>query len=158
MLFHVQTYAIGEIYGVIGIKNLAKRRFEKLAWASWECSTFPVAIQAIYNTTMESDRGLRDVAVEVATTHIGKLLEMDGYRAMMDEVGPFGKEIARNLFQTPSAREKELEALVARCKTYQCPKCGYTMEMVLPKDGSVVHCMRCGRGCHDWGDNELVEL
>ncbi|KAL1613467.1 hypothetical protein SLS54_010586 [Diplodia seriata] len=34
LLFYVRVYAIGEIYGVDGIKNLAKRHFQKLAWTS----------------------------------------------------------------------------------------------------------------------------
>ncbi|KAF2135470.1 uncharacterized protein K452DRAFT_215462, partial [Aplosporella prunicola CBS 121167] len=93
MLFHVQAYAMGEIYAVGGMKDLAKARFRNNALVSWACPTFPPAVKAIYNTTPETDRGLRDVAVEVAAAHVEDLLNDESYRNTMDEVGPFGKDL-----------------------------------------------------------------
>lgn len=155
MLFHVQIYAIGDLYGVNGIKDLAKKRFKKLAWTSWGCPTFPDAIQAIYNTTPEDDRRLRDVTVEIAAAHIEELLEKDGYRTMMDEVGAFGKDLARALFQSTSAKE-ELNSPPARYGKYRCPgACGCTMEMVLPKNVSYLYCMRCGGNYSGWSSNKI---
>lgn len=157
MLFHIQIYAIGNIYGVDGIKDLAESRFKKLAWTSWGCPTFPDAIQTIYNTTPETDRGLRDVAVEIAAAHMEELLEKDGYRTMMDEVGPFGKDLSRALFQCSSDKE-ELKALTDRYGEYRCPGgCGHTMEMVLPTTASALHCMWCRRGYdhYSWNSNKI---
>lgn len=69
-LFHAQMYAIGEKFGISGLKSLAKEKLEGDIDHIWCGRT---VVQVIYGTTYPSDRGLRDVIVRFADQNITAL-------------------------------------------------------------------------------------
>lgn len=50
-------------YGIQGLKTLAKNKFSTQMAYHWDSPEFPLAIQEAYETTVDSDRGLRDVII-----------------------------------------------------------------------------------------------
>lgn len=70
----------------------------------------------MYSTTVSSARGLRDIVIEVTAKHLKELLGGDGenengFCAMMDGVGEFGKDMTKycfNLFSENTPIEAEV--------------------------------------------------
>jgi len=61
---HAKVYAIAEKYGVFGLKSLAARKFAAALAAGHHASPeFPDACADVYETTVDSDRGLRDLVI-----------------------------------------------------------------------------------------------
>lgn len=95
LLFHVSMYAIGEIYAIGGLKHLSKQRFLEMNEQP-ELLTGDVlapAIKLIYESTPGRDRNLRDTAVCVAVKRLNDFLKNKHFIEMMDDVGPFGKDL-----------------------------------------------------------------
>ncbi|KAF9640976.1 putative btb poz domain-containing protein [Lasiodiplodia theobromae] len=95
MIFHVHMYAVGEIYDIPSLKALAARNFDRDVDHAFP--RFPAAVRAIYETTPDSDRGLRDRALRVCAAHAAELLANPAFEDVMDQLGVFGKEFARQL-------------------------------------------------------------
>ncbi|OJD32335.1 btb poz domain protein [Diplodia corticola] len=93
LLFDAEMYALGEIYAISSLKKLAKKRFQDMFERPLDGHIIAPAIRAIYDTTPETDRGLRDVVVASCKPRIRSLLKDDDFNEMMDNVGPFGKDL-----------------------------------------------------------------
>ncbi|TID13050.1 hypothetical protein E6O75_ATG09999 [Venturia nashicola] len=61
LTLHAKVYAIAEKYGIQGLKTMAKNKFSAQMAYHWDSPEVPLAIQEVYETTVDSDRGLRDV-------------------------------------------------------------------------------------------------
>ncbi|KAK8184947.1 uncharacterized protein BKA78DRAFT_28042 [Phyllosticta capitalensis] len=75
-MFHIQMYAMGDIYDAPSLKELAARHFD--ADVDYRSELFPDAVRAVYATTPPSDRGLRDRILKVCATNISELLGSSG--------------------------------------------------------------------------------
>ena len=64
-LVHARVYALAEKFGILGLKSLAKAKFEILSSESWDDPGFLDALEEVYTTTIDQDRGLRDVILQV---------------------------------------------------------------------------------------------
>lgn len=71
-LFHVQMYAMGDIYDATPLKDLAARNFD--TDVDHRAELFPETVRAVYATTPPSDRGLRDRLLRVCAANIAELL------------------------------------------------------------------------------------
>ncbi|KAH8754523.1 hypothetical protein F5883DRAFT_183798 [Diaporthe sp. PMI_573] len=69
LLLHAKVYALAEKYAVNGLKGLALAKFKTLASLCWATSDFLDAVSETYNSTIDTDRGLRDVVLEVISAH-----------------------------------------------------------------------------------------
>lgn len=66
---HTRVYALAEKYDVPSLKQLAKSKFE-MAMACWyDSPEFADAIEEVYCSTVDSDRGLRDIVLETFKCH-----------------------------------------------------------------------------------------
>jgi hypothetical protein len=63
LTIHVAMYALGDKYQVEGLCNTAKEKFRSCLHHHAHSEDFIAATQAIYSTTPDSNRGLRDVVV-----------------------------------------------------------------------------------------------
>ncbi|KAF2743366.1 hypothetical protein M011DRAFT_471520 [Sporormia fimetaria CBS 119925] len=61
---HVHVYAIAEKYGLEGLKTLARQRFKDDLPILMKSSKFPEICHAVFETTIQTDRGLRDLVVQ----------------------------------------------------------------------------------------------
>ncbi|KAF5689979.1 speckle-type POZ [Fusarium denticulatum] len=76
-----KVYAIGEKYGIPGLKAIALSKFETLAKAYAQTEDFRLAVHEVYTSTIDQDRGMRDVVVETVEENIA-LLNDEGYEAL----------------------------------------------------------------------------
>lgn len=93
LLFHTSVYVIGEVYALSGLKKAAIDAFRQSAKDKVPGHILAPVIQAIYESTPDRDRGLRDAVVQVASKRFKELLVDEKFSAMMDEIGSFGKDI-----------------------------------------------------------------
>jgi len=56
-------------YGIKGLKALSRRKFSTQMVHHWKSEEFPEAIQDVYDSTVDSDRGLRDVVLAAFREH-----------------------------------------------------------------------------------------
>lgn len=66
---HVQVYALAEKYCIPAPKTLAAEQFEIECGLWWEHPEFVEALHEVYETTLDSDRGLRDQVVKTIEAH-----------------------------------------------------------------------------------------
>lgn len=75
MTNNIRVYAIADKYNILGLKELAKTKFETLVTPSdrliLDC---PSAICEIYDTTPSEDRGLRDIVKDVCARHLQEII------------------------------------------------------------------------------------
>ncbi|KAF4961274.1 hypothetical protein FSARC_10221 [Fusarium sarcochroum] len=64
---HAKVYALGEKYGIRGLKALALQKFENEVEHHTESEDFLLAVKELYTSTVDEDRPLRDVVVKTMT-------------------------------------------------------------------------------------------
>ncbi|KAI3573646.1 hypothetical protein IWW34DRAFT_753919 [Fusarium oxysporum f. sp. albedinis] len=70
LVLHAEVYALAEKYDVLGLKEMAQRCFRIISNCGGCCSKeFAQACEFVYTTTIDSDRGLRDVVVQSLLEH-----------------------------------------------------------------------------------------
>ena len=62
---HARVYALGEKYDIKGLKTLSIKKFNQAAKVHWNSGDFMRAVEEVYTTTGDQDRGMRDAVVEV---------------------------------------------------------------------------------------------
>jgi hypothetical protein len=69
LLTHAKVYAIAEKYCISGLKSLARQKFTTQASVHFTTTEFADAMQEVYESTVDSDRGLRDVIIQAFRSH-----------------------------------------------------------------------------------------
>ncbi|KAF2085501.1 hypothetical protein K490DRAFT_67657 [Saccharata proteae CBS 121410] len=69
LVLHAKVYAIAEKYGITGLKALAKRKYAAQLEQHWIDAEFADSIQEVYETTIDTDRGLRDLVIQAFREH-----------------------------------------------------------------------------------------
>jgi hypothetical protein len=69
LITHAKVYAVAEKYGIRGLKALSRKKFSSQMSHHWISAEFPLAIQDVYDTTVDSDRGLRDIVIQTFREH-----------------------------------------------------------------------------------------
>lgn len=83
LVLHAKVYALAEKYEVSGLKEMAQRCFQIISNCGGSCSKeFAQAFEFVYTTTIDSDRGLRDVVVQALHDNPRALDEEHIRRAM----------------------------------------------------------------------------
>lgn len=101
---NARMYAIADKYGILDLKNLAKRRFEdnfKPLHARATLSnisktvraTLPDLLRVVYTTTPDSDQGLRDILVQVLEPHLDELMAIPEFVVAAKEAGYFAHDV-----------------------------------------------------------------
>ncbi|PNP79252.1 hypothetical protein FNYG_07328 [Fusarium nygamai] len=72
-----RVYAVGEKYGIPGLKTIALSKFETLAKAYAHTNDFRNAAEEVYTSTIDQDRGMRDVVVQTVEENIALLNDAD---------------------------------------------------------------------------------
>ncbi|OQE71308.1 hypothetical protein PENNAL_c0107G00057 [Penicillium nalgiovense] len=71
--FHILMYSLADRMFIAGLKALSKAKVERELLRRLDANTFQSAIVEIYNSTPASDRGLRDLAVQITLNHLTEL-------------------------------------------------------------------------------------
>ncbi|KAF1988781.1 hypothetical protein K402DRAFT_19785 [Aulographum hederae CBS 113979] len=69
LIVHAKVYAIAEKYGIVGLKTLARAKFSSQLSVHYNGHELPDALAEVYDGTVDSDRGLRDLVVQVFRAH-----------------------------------------------------------------------------------------
>ncbi|KAH7091573.1 hypothetical protein FB567DRAFT_558421 [Paraphoma chrysanthemicola] len=84
LLLHSKMYEIADKYDVKGLKDLARVKFEGSCATFWDDSLFSAAAHHAFSTTMEDDKGLRDVVSGTISKHM-ELIRKPEVQALMTE-------------------------------------------------------------------------
>ena len=66
---HADMYALGDKYQVEGLCDLATSKFSASLGHHWNSTDFITAVQTVYSSTPDSNRGMRDVVVRAFRDH-----------------------------------------------------------------------------------------
>lgn len=92
---HVRVYAMADKYGVLELKELAKRKFTACADCDWPTENLAEILRAVYGSTPESDRGLRDVVARLCSNRLHDLIHLASFTAVLVEEGALCLDVLR---------------------------------------------------------------
>jgi len=104
----VRVYAIAEKYGIPLLKELAKERFCTWTESNWAHEDFPDIVREVFQSTPESDQGLRDIVVQVVAKHANRLTEKAEFRDAIQECGDLGLGTLCQVLATHSEKMSDL--------------------------------------------------
>jgi hypothetical protein len=113
-------------------------KFQAVAKDHWDSTLFPSVIAYIYESSDATDRGLRDIVVDITKTHLEKLMQKKEFEKVLEENGDFGKDILKLLAKRPFAGPGEIVS-----STYKCPNPSCQRKIAL--------WIEPGRGTSNWG-------
>lgn len=87
LVLHTQVYALGEKYDIPSLKQLARQKFEMAAACYYDAAELAEAIDMVYQSTIDTDRGLRDVVVQLFRMHPQLAQTQDMYAVIKDTPG-----------------------------------------------------------------------
>jgi len=82
LLNHSRVYALAEKYDMPALKELARAKFEIAMACYYDSPEFADAIEEVYCSTIDSDRGLRDVVLQAFRTHPQLATTQDVYNVI----------------------------------------------------------------------------
>jgi hypothetical protein len=116
MVFDAQIYATADKYDIPSLKDLVIANFDKKLKTRQAATDFSLSIKVIYESTLPTDRGLRDIAVRLAVENLKARFEKNEvFQKAMSEVAEFGKDLVRELSNRLEAQPK--------VNRYECPNC-----------------------------------
>lgn len=77
LVFHAKMYSLADKYNIRGMKAFAQDHFRIRAQGNCRAKEFPAAIRIVYKTTVDEDRGLRDVVVDIISMNMDLLDRLD---------------------------------------------------------------------------------
>lgn len=90
LMANTLLYSIADKYDLQGLKSLAKSQFENSARAAWGCGEFPAIVAKIFDSTPDTDLGLRDVVSHICAEHIDHVLLSDTWTDLLADNGAIG--------------------------------------------------------------------
>lgn len=124
---HVQMYALGDEYDMKDLKDEALWKFKKAMEAKKgqddELECLIEVIPTIYSTTLESDRGLRDLVVTWGASSLDQMKDMPEFRSAATEVPLYTIEVLPEFLKRVEDRQKSNRTCTS-CKNEQL-RCGW---------------------------------
>jgi hypothetical protein len=84
LVLHTKIYALAEKYDIPSLKQLAKSKFEMAMACFYDSPDFAEAIEEVYCSTIDSDRGLRDIVLEAFKSHPQLASTQDVYKVIKE--------------------------------------------------------------------------
>ncbi|CCF35582.1 BTB/POZ domain-containing protein, partial [Colletotrichum higginsianum] len=98
LFLHAKVYAIAEKYAIGGLKDLAVTKFRTTAKTVWDAGDFLDAASEAYTSTIDTDRGLRDVILGVFAEHVA-LLDHDEAKSLVKRLGSLAFDLLVHFHQ-----------------------------------------------------------
>jgi hypothetical protein len=105
------------------LSGLASQRFEETASLAWEDPSFISALKIIYEETSESDRGLKDIAIKVATAFVDEFLAKKEFTELCESNGALSLDVLKAT-RPSSTPQPPLPELLPVQFGDSCRKCG----------------------------------
>lgn len=90
---HTSVYLLAEEKDIAGLKNLAAKKYEELLPVAWNSASFCTSLKRIYEGTPDSDRLLKDVAIQFAGSKAKELMDRGEFKVLLKENGEIGLEV-----------------------------------------------------------------
>ncbi|PPJ51972.1 hypothetical protein CBER1_10703 [Cercospora berteroae] len=87
LVLHTQVYALGEKYDIPSLKQLARQKFEMAAACYYDAPELAEAIELVYQSTVDTDRGLRDIVLQLFRRHPQLANTQDIYAVIKETPG-----------------------------------------------------------------------
>jgi hypothetical protein len=84
LVLHTRVYALAEKYDIPSLKQLARSKFEMAMACFYDSPNFAEAIEEVYCSTIDSDRGLRDIVLEAFKSHPQLASTQDVYNVIKE--------------------------------------------------------------------------
>ncbi|KAK2471048.1 hypothetical protein H9L39_17279, partial [Fusarium oxysporum f. sp. albedinis] len=142
MVFHAKVYQIADKYGIEALKRLSASNYRTSIDEGWEAADFPTAIALAYITTPPEDRGLRDIAVDVAVKRLGTLMNRDTFRETLSDNTDLAADIIRFMHRK-----------WGKVGEYKCSICERVLLLGFPEFQDPVHlryCPTCSSCNNSW--------
>ena len=97
LLVNANVYIIADKYEIEALKKLACLKYEEVLSDTWNTSYFSESASHVFENTVETDRILRDVIVQVASDHVKALLDRGEFVEMLKRHGDISAEIMRKV-------------------------------------------------------------
>ena len=116
---HTKMYAIGDEYDIKDLKEEALRKFEQAVDAKFgesdELTTILQVVPAIYKTTPDSDRGLRDLVVTFGAQHLKRMKDLPELEDVVTQVPKFMVEVLPRYFSRPQHEKRPNSQYCRKC-------------------------------------------
>ncbi|KAL1617699.1 hypothetical protein SLS54_007703 [Diplodia seriata] len=150
--FHAKVYAAGDYYQVKCLKEQAKSSFT--TWLTGQLSRgssqedFFRAVEVIYDSTPESDRGLRDIVVEFVCNHTDIAGNKRAATDLLASTCPVFVTDLAVAFKAKATEYARLLKEATKCKHYACVSCNGKVHIDLSnfQPSRIVRCIHCGMG------------
>ena len=117
LMANTLVYSIADKYDIKGLKTLAQAKFENLAFAAWECKDFPAIVAEVFDTTPDSDLGLRDIVSQICAVHIDEFLANDTWSDLLSNNGAIGLAVFKFARQRCINEVKDARYEVRACES-----------------------------------------
>ncbi|EDU41348.1 BTB domain containing protein [Pyrenophora tritici-repentis] len=85
LLTHAKMYEIAEKYDVVGLKDLVKEKYDRACSKYWNAPSFAASAYHVFSTTLEHDKGLRDIVFKTIATHMQTLVKKPEVETLLTE-------------------------------------------------------------------------
>lgn len=148
MVFNAQVYSLADRYMIPTLKHLAKDKFETAIKTGWAMDDFLLAVDVVYSSSPESDRGLRDLVVGISGGNLKELLKNAGFQNLLSEKPKFAADIIISGVSSKFGSENSVH-------TYQCPNCAKNIKVEW-QEGSYFYCVHCSVRRSDWASYRVA--
>lgn len=97
---HVEMYALSDQYDIPALGTLAKAKLDMTCMVNWHAESFLEIIPRVYESTLESNQGLRGVVLDHARKHSNDFMEDEllnaSFRSLLAATPEFGAALLTN--------------------------------------------------------------
>jgi hypothetical protein len=95
LVFNTEIYIAVEKFDIPALKELATQKYESRVSVHWNSPEYSEAAELLWENTVDNDRLLRNVVIEVSNEHIDDLLDCGEFVKLMGSQGSFCLEVLR---------------------------------------------------------------
>ncbi|KAH8901904.1 hypothetical protein BR93DRAFT_932736 [Coniochaeta sp. PMI_546] len=99
LIIHANVYTLGEQYAVEGLKAVALEKFVAEVKVHWATEDFLQAVEHVYSSTPEHDRGLRDVVRNTFYEHRRELMDRENVKRYLRDVPDLAYDVLMHLYK-----------------------------------------------------------
>ena len=112
LLNNVAVYAIAEKYDIPELKELAQVKFESSLGDQEPHSNLPIIVNAVWETTPSSDRGMRDVVFEYCKCFDQEIISNEHLSGMLQDHGDLAVAVMREMLEERAQNESSSKATI----------------------------------------------
>ena len=143
-VMHAKLYALGAKYSIESLKRTALEKFTKAANCAWDHSDFIRAVEIVFTSTADEDKGLRDIVVQTVLDHATELSKKKDMERCICAIDGLAYDLWKAKPKKPDMNGPTCNVCgaskVALCAT---PKCGHYVSCDCDK--GVFYCKKCRR-------------